>query len=61
VYTVVDDHAKRVSVSIGIIQDGRVEITRGLRDNDLVVVKGQFLINDGAQVRFEVPRDREAT
>lgn len=42
---------KRVAVKVGERQNGRVEITAGLRENDQVVTSGQLKLSDGMAVQ----------
>lgn len=44
------DRARRVEVGVGLIGDLGVQITDGLNDGQLVVVKGNFGLADGALV-----------
>jgi membrane fusion protein (multidrug efflux system) len=55
VYRVVDGHAKRTRVTIGVRRPGRVEVTGGLAPGDLVVTAGQLKIQDGAPVKVLMP------
>ncbi len=48
---VVENGLARVRpVETGIVQGGTVQITRGLSEGDLLIVKGQFDVRDGAPV-----------
>jgi len=47
------DIVKRIPVRAGISSEGKVEVLDGLEEGDLVVVKGQFLVEDGDPVRYE--------
>lgn len=51
VFRVQDGRAERVQVEIGQRQGGRVEVTSGLREGDVVVVAGIQKIIDGQTVR----------
>ncbi|WP_050461331.1 efflux RND transporter periplasmic adaptor subunit [Herbaspirillum autotrophicum] len=42
---------KRVAVKVGERQNGRVEITAGLREHDRVVTSGQLKLSDGVAVQ----------
>lgn len=42
---------KRVAVTVGERQNGRVEITAGLREHDQVVTSGQLKLSDGVAVQ----------
>ncbi len=56
VYVVRDAQVHAAPVTLGIQQDGLMQIEDGLQENDLVVVKGQFLLEEGRAVTFkEVP------
>jgi membrane fusion protein (multidrug efflux system) len=50
VYLVVDNVAVRSTVSIGMRDGNDVEITHGVKANDLVVAAGQFKLSDGEEV-----------
>lgn len=44
----VDNKVKTIEVSIGEIQNGKIEITNGLKDNDLVITQASgYLAEDG--------------
>jgi len=45
-----DDRVERVVVVAGVTRDGWVEIRSGLRDVDVVVVRGQARLDDGVAV-----------
>lgn len=49
-YVVDDGVAHIVPVETGIQQGRMIQITRGLDEGDLVIVKGQFLVKSGAKV-----------
>jgi membrane fusion protein (multidrug efflux system) len=51
VYRVVDGHALRQKVEIGVRREGVVEIVSGLGAADRVVTAGQIKLRDGAPVR----------
>ncbi|WP_213694277.1 efflux RND transporter periplasmic adaptor subunit [Aminiphilus sp.] len=54
VFVARDGFARMVRVETGLETAGRVEITGGdLTSSDMVVVKGQFLLNDGAPLRTQ--------
>jgi RND family efflux transporter MFP subunit len=55
VIRVSDGVAHATPVEVGIISDGRAEVLDGLAAGDLVVVRGQYLLNEGDQVRYEAP------
>lgn len=46
-----ESSVKRVPVETGLSIDGKTEITSGLADGNLVVVKGQNMISDGQKVK----------
>jgi len=50
VYVVEDGTAKKVMVELGIEAGETIEITKGLKDGDDVVTKGQTYISDGEAV-----------
>ena len=51
VFRVIDSKAVRVKVETGQRRDGKVEILRGLDQNDVVVTAGQLKLRDGTLVR----------
>jgi membrane fusion protein (multidrug efflux system) len=50
VFRIVDGKAARVKVDIGQRRDGKVEVTKGLTVNDIVVTAGQLKLRDGMAV-----------
>jgi membrane fusion protein (multidrug efflux system) len=44
------ERARRVEVGVGLVGDGGIQITDGLEDGELVVIKGNFGLADGALV-----------
>ena len=50
VYVVENGVAKKVAVEVGIEAGETIEITKGLKDGDEVVTKGQTYISDGEEV-----------
>lgn len=46
------DSVTMVSVSEGLTVDNKTEIREGLKEGDLVVVKGQSLLTDGSKVKI---------
>lgn len=46
------DSVSMISVSEGLTVDNKTEIREGLKEGDLVVVKGQSLLSDGAKVKI---------
>jgi membrane fusion protein (multidrug efflux system) len=55
VYKVADGHAVLTSVEIGRRAAGKVEITRGLKPGEEVVVAGQLKLQDGSPVQAAGP------
>jgi len=53
VMRVVDGRARAVRVTLGILGDGSAEVLDGLQEGDLVIVKGQYLVEDGDPVRYQ--------
>lgn len=51
IYTVVGDKVKVRDVQLGATEDGRVEITRGVRVGDTLVFGGQSLLAEGQLVK----------
>jgi len=58
-YIVEGDRARRREVTLGIRQNGRVEITDGLDGTETVVVSGQMRLTDGAPVETAPARPTE--
>ncbi|MCA3055099.1 MAG: efflux RND transporter periplasmic adaptor subunit [Rhodocyclaceae bacterium] len=52
VFKIVDNRALRTKVEVGQRQTGIAEITRGLRDGDVVVTAGQPKLRDGTSVKL---------
>jgi membrane fusion protein (multidrug efflux system) len=52
VFKIVDNRALRTKVEVGQRQTGVAEVTRGLREGDLVVTAGQPKLRDGATVKL---------
>lgn len=50
------DRAERRTVTTGLADDRRVEITSGLRPGELVIVQGQIGLADGARISAAVSR-----
>jgi membrane fusion protein (multidrug efflux system) len=50
VYIVREGKAQRVPVEIGVRDENRVEITRGLDGSEQVIVTGKDLVHDGTPV-----------
>jgi RND family efflux transporter MFP subunit len=53
VYIVRDGKAERVSIEIGVRDENRVEITKGLTGSEQVIVSGKDLVHDGTPVQTE--------
>lgn len=53
VYIVRDGKAERVPVEIGVRDENRVEITKGLDGSEQVIVSGKDLVHDGTPVQMQ--------
>jgi membrane fusion protein (multidrug efflux system) len=53
IYVVRDGTAHRVNVEIGLRDDDRVEVTKGLNGNEHVIVSGKDLVRDGMPVQTQ--------
>jgi len=53
VYIVREGRAERVPVEIGVRDENRVEITKGLTGNEQVIVSGKDLVHDGTPVQTQ--------
>lgn len=53
VYVVRDGKAQRVNVDIGLRDENRVEITKGLNGDEQVIVSGKDLVHDGTPVQTQ--------
>lgn len=53
VFVVRDGRAQRVNVEIGVRNDNRVEITKGLTGDETVIVSGKDLVHDGTPVQAQ--------
>lgn len=61
VYVVREGKAQRVNVEIGLRDENRVEITKGLNGEEQVIVSGKDLVHDGTPVQTQpLPPDRPA-
>lgn len=60
VYIVNGDTAKKVMVETGIEAGETIEITKGLKNGDKVVTKGQTYISDGEEVNITNAKDKAA-
>ncbi len=55
VFRVVDGKAIATDVELGIRRDGKVEVTGGLRPDDVVVTAGQLKLHDGSAIASAKP------
>jgi len=53
VYIVREEKARRVPVEIGVRDENRVEITKGLEGSEQVIVSGKDLVHDGSPVQTQ--------
>jgi membrane fusion protein (multidrug efflux system) len=53
VFVVRDGKAQRANVEIGVRNDNRVEITKGLTGDETVIVSGKDLVHDGTPVQAQ--------
>jgi membrane fusion protein (multidrug efflux system) len=53
VYIVREEKAQRVPVEIGVRDENRVEITKGLDGSEQVIVSGKDLVHDGSPVQMQ--------
>ncbi|MBH0178131.1 MAG: efflux RND transporter periplasmic adaptor subunit [Nitrospira sp.] len=53
VFVVRDGKSQRVNVEIGVRNDNRVEITKGLTGDEIVIVSGKDLVHDGTPVQAQ--------
>jgi len=53
VYIVREEKAQRVPVEIGVRDQNRVEITKGLDGSEQVIVSGKDLVHDGSPVQMQ--------
>ena len=51
VFLVDGDHAARREVTLGTSVDGLVELLTGVKEGEILVVKGQELLDDGVKVK----------
>lgn len=56
IYVVREGKAHRVNVEIGLRDENRVEITKGLNGNEQVIVSGKDLVHDGMPVQTLPPQ-----
>ncbi len=52
VFKIVDGKAKLSEVEVGITSNGRIEVTKGLEQNDQVIIVGQNIVKDGNSVKI---------
>ena len=57
-FVAVGDHAEVRLVKSGIESGGRVEIVHGLSSGELVIVRGQHKLKDGAPIRVQRPAEK---
>ncbi len=50
IYIVEDERVRQVEIQTGFINDKLVQVLDGVKENDVVVIKGQNFINDGTKV-----------
>jgi membrane fusion protein (multidrug efflux system) len=55
VFRIADGRAQRVKIEVGQRRDGKVEVLRGLGENDMVVTAGHLKIRDGTPVTTSAP------
>jgi len=60
VLRVVDGTARASLVRLGIVGDGRAEVLEGVEAGDVIIVKGQYLVDDGDRVRIPSPANTPA-
>jgi RND family efflux transporter MFP subunit len=60
VLRVVDGTARASRVTLGIIGEGRAEVLEGVEEGDVIIVKGQYLVDDGDRVQIASPADATA-
>lgn len=53
VYVIRDGKARRVEVEVGARSNNRIEILKGLRDDEPVIVSGKDLVHDGRPVQTQ--------
>lgn len=53
IYVVREGKAQRVDVEIGARSDDRIEITKGLADDEQIIVVGKDLVHDGTPVQAQ--------
>lgn len=53
VYIVREEKAQRVPVEIGVRDENRVEVTKGLEGSEQVIVSGKDLVHDGSPVQMQ--------
>lgn len=61
VYVVENGAAKKVAVELGIEAADTIEITKGLKDGDAVITKGQTYVSDGEEVNVVSVDGKEKT
>ncbi len=58
VWVVVDNVAIKTTVSTGVRDANDVEITHGVKENDLIITAGQFKVHDGEEVIIANPPEQ---
>jgi HlyD family secretion protein len=53
-----DSTAHHRSVELGISQDEKTQITRGLKAGEQVISSGAFAMDDGTRVKIGAPEDK---
>ena len=61
VMVVRDNHARQVEVETGVQQGDRLQITRGLKGGETVIVNGAYALPDNTQVKIAQPDAAEGT
>ena len=57
-WVVVDNIAIKTTVSTGVRDANDVEITHGIKENDVVIIAGQFKVHDGEEVTVANPSEQ---
>jgi len=52
VYTVIENKPKRVVVETGIVNNGLVQIKKGLKTGDPLIVKGHEYVDENSEVKI---------
>lgn len=59
--TVVDEHIVTKKVTLGLMVDGRVEITSGLNDGDIIVERAGAFLRSGDAISAVTPKPADST